>query len=84
MDVMVADAQGSGADTVPRNTHDTFAVTGTVPHGPVVLVDDVRLREQAAGIVAGDLPRVETVWLMRLHVRCCSSSSTPGGSISPG
>jgi ATP-dependent DNA helicase RecQ len=25
-----------------RNAHDAFAVTGTVPHGPVLLVDDVR------------------------------------------
>jgi ATP-dependent DNA helicase RecQ len=25
-----------------RNAHDAFALTGTVPHGPVLLVDDVR------------------------------------------
>jgi hypothetical protein len=25
-----------------RNAHDAFAVTGTPPHGPVLLVDDVR------------------------------------------
>jgi ATP-dependent DNA helicase RecQ len=25
-----------------RNAHDAFAVTGSVPHGPVLLVDDVR------------------------------------------
>jgi ATP-dependent DNA helicase RecQ len=25
-----------------HNAHDAFAVTGTVPHGPVLLVDDVR------------------------------------------
>jgi ATP-dependent DNA helicase RecQ len=25
-----------------RNAHDAFAVTATVPHGPVLLVDDVR------------------------------------------
>ena len=25
-----------------HNAHDAFAITGTVPHGPVLLVDDVR------------------------------------------
>jgi ATP-dependent DNA helicase RecQ len=25
-----------------RNAHDAFAITGTVPRGPVLLVDDVR------------------------------------------
>ncbi len=46
-----------------RNAHDAFAVTGTVPHGPVLLVDDVRgsgwtlttlsaqLRDAGAGLV---------------------------------
>src|SRR4029453_14246434 len=46
-----------------RNAHDAFAVTGTVPGGPVLLLDDVRgsgwtlppvaghLRDASAGVV---------------------------------
>ena len=36
-----------------RNAHDAFAVTGTVPHGPVLLVDDVRGSGWTLTTVAG-------------------------------
>ena len=38
-----------------RNAHDAFAVTGTVPHGPVLLVDDVRGSGWTLTTVAGQL-----------------------------
>jgi ATP-dependent DNA helicase RecQ len=38
-----------------RNAHDAFAVTGTVPHGPVLLVDDVRGSGWTLTTVAGHL-----------------------------
>jgi ATP-dependent DNA helicase RecQ len=36
-----------------RNAHDAFAVTGTVPHGPVLVVDDVRGSGWTLTTVAG-------------------------------
>jgi ATP-dependent DNA helicase RecQ len=36
-----------------RNAHDAFALTGTVPHGPVLLVDDVRGSGWTLTTVAG-------------------------------
>jgi len=38
-----------------RNAHDAFAVTGTVPGGPVLLVDDVRASGWTLTTVAGQL-----------------------------
>jgi ATP-dependent DNA helicase RecQ len=38
-----------------RNAHDAFAVTGTVPHGPVLLVDDVRGSGWTLTTVSGQL-----------------------------
>jgi ATP-dependent DNA helicase RecQ len=38
-----------------RNAHDAFAVTGTVPHGPVLLVDDVHGSGWTLATVAGHL-----------------------------
>jgi ATP-dependent DNA helicase RecQ len=38
-----------------RNAHDAFALTGTVPHGPVLLVDDVRGSGWTLTTVAGQL-----------------------------
>jgi ATP-dependent DNA helicase RecQ len=38
-----------------HNAHDAFAVTGTVPHGPVLLVDDVRGSGWTLTTVAGQL-----------------------------
>jgi ATP-dependent DNA helicase RecQ len=38
-----------------RNAHDAFAVTGTGPHGPVLLVDDVRGSGWTLTTVAGQL-----------------------------
>jgi ATP-dependent DNA helicase RecQ len=38
-----------------HNAHDAFAVTGTVPGGPVLLVDDVRGSGWTLTTVAGQL-----------------------------
>jgi ATP-dependent DNA helicase RecQ len=38
-----------------RNAHDAFAITGTVPGGPVLLVDDVRGSGWTLTTVAGQL-----------------------------
>jgi ATP-dependent DNA helicase RecQ len=38
-----------------HNAHDAFAVTGTLPHGPVLLVDDVRGSGWTLTTVAGQL-----------------------------
>jgi ATP-dependent DNA helicase RecQ len=38
-----------------RNAHDAFAVTGAVPHGPVLLVDDVRGSGWTLTMVAAQL-----------------------------
>jgi ATP-dependent DNA helicase RecQ len=38
-----------------RNAHDAFAVTDTVPHGPVLLVDDVRGSGWTLTTIAGHL-----------------------------
>jgi len=38
-----------------RNAHDAFAVTGTLPNGPVLLVDDVRGSGWTLTTVSGQL-----------------------------
>ena len=40
--VAVVPVLGLGQRSKPRELLDAFAVTGTVPDGPVLLVDDVR------------------------------------------